>query len=251
MQLDLVAWGDAIGGLALKAREKGRTVTAQAFRYSQPVSYRGPALLEIHKFGDGDVPPAPPPTADDLAHQLMPLEPEPAATPGEAGAPPKQGLAVELERRRKDDPSLVALARLPGASRRATVLLAPAGDGTYQAYVIDDDPATLPPGRLRIHNLSPLTIAMRCNGRAQKEIRTRDTFTVAAVDRQVIYELAYQVDGEWQVQENNILPVRPDEQTQLIVLRSTNQFFLSADGSPGGFLQTVVLRRSRATAPAS
>jgi hypothetical protein len=125
------------------------------------------------------------------------------------------------------------------------VLLAPAGGNTYQAYVINDDPTLLPLGKLRIHNLSPMTIAMRCNGQTPKEIKTRETFTTTAPNQQVIYELAYQAGDEWKVQENNMLLIRPNEQTQLIILRSTNQFFLSADGSAGGFLQTVVLRRGQ------
>ncbi len=92
---------------------------------------------------------------------------------------PKQGLALELEKRREKEPTLVALAALPGgACRRATVLLGPADAGTYIAYVIDDDPGKLPVGQVRIHNLSPLTIAMRCNGKPAQELKTRETLLV-------------------------------------------------------------------------
>ena len=57
--------------------------------------------------------------------------------------------------------------------------------------------------------------------------------------------MAYQKDGEWVEQENNIATVRADEQAQLIVLQSDASFFASNDGSHSGFLQTVVLRRSK------
>ena len=70
-----------------------------------------------------------------------------------------------------------------------------------------------------------------------------DTFMVNAVNGAATYKLAYKLGEEWILQENNIIPVYPDEQTQLIVLKSMNQFFLSADGASGGYLQLVTLRR--------
>ncbi|MCH1922483.1 hypothetical protein L9G15_24040, partial [Shewanella sp. A3A] len=78
----------------------------------------------------------------------------------------------ELKARREKEPTLVALAKLPAGSRRATVLIAPASEGTYQTFVIDDDPTKLPLGQLRILNYSPVKIAMRCNGKASKEMKT-------------------------------------------------------------------------------
>ena len=71
----------------------------------------------------------------------------------------------------------------------------------------------------------------------------RETRDAAAPDGHAIYQLAYKKGDRWKVQENNIIPVEANEQTQLIVLRSRNQFFLSADGATAGFLQTVTLRR--------
>ena len=191
----------------------------------------------------------PEPTEDDKAHQLMPLTaPEPSTDEAQDG--PKSALAVELENRRKKEPTLVALARLPSGGSRATVLLAPAGGGTYMAYVIDDDPSKLPVGGLRVHNLSPFRVRMRFDGKLDKELATRDALNVPIRNQQVIYELAYSHEGEWKVQENNIMPVRSNEQTQLIVLKSNNRFFMSADGATGGFLQLVALRRGGSTAPA-
>ncbi len=244
LKIDVVAWGDEIGGLSLKAGDKSADITALSFRYSEPVSYSGPAVVEIYKNGNGKVKPVPPPSKEDLEHEMKPLVvEEPKAADG--GAAAKTGLALELEKRRQKAPNLVSLARLPSGCRRATLLLAPGTDGTYLSYVIDDDPAKLPLGQIRIHNLCPFEIAMRCNGTAPKEMKTREVLTIPAADGALTYEIAYKDGEEWKFQEHNIIPVRPDEQTQMIVLRSNNAFFKSADGSTGGFLQAVTLRRGK------
>lgn len=219
LKADLVAWGADIPGLTLKSAGKGEPVTALAFRYSKPLSYSGPEIMEIHQD------PA-------LAAQ---------ATEGSQNTAP---VPPDLLKRREKEPTLVALAKLPAGSRRVTVLIAPASAGTYQTVVIDDDPTKLPHGRLRILNYSPVKIAMRCNGKASKELKTKDDFLVAPQDGQVIYELAYDNKGKWKMQENNLLAVAPKEQVQLIVLKSDHEFFTSSDGSRSGFLQKVVLRRA-------
>ena len=244
MKIDLVAWGDKITGLSLKAADSKGSITALSFRYSEPVTYSGPAIMEIHKVSGEVNSNEPEPSADDKAHQLMPLlEAPPDATSGEA-AKPKQGIALELEKRRLKSPTLVALAALPASGcRRATVLLAPADAGTFIAYVIDDDPSRLPLGQMRLHNLSPVPISVRCNGKVSKELKTREAFVVPAENGQLVYELAYKLGDEWKMQENNVIPVRANEQTQMIVLKSTNSYFLSSDGGGGGFLQVVTLRR--------
>jgi hypothetical protein len=158
---------------------------------------------------------------------------------------PKQGLALELAKRRQKEPTLVALAALPGGNcSRATVLLAPADEGTYTAYVIDDDPSKLPVGQVRIHNLCPFPIAMRCNGNKPQELKTREAMLVPARKEHLIYELAYKLGDVWKMQECNLIPVRPREQSQMIILKSDNSFFVSSDGSRSGFLQIVTLRRS-------
>lgn len=243
MRIDLVAWGDEIRGLTLGEPGKANTLTALPFRYSAPASYSGPALMEIHKSAGRDSSEdRPAPTAEDREHESIPIpvEKRPKADPDAA---PKTALAAELEKRREEKPTLVSLAKLPSNCRRATVLLAPAPNDTFQSYVIDDDPSKLPLGQLRIHNLSPHTIALRLNDAPAKEVKTRGTLIVPAASEQVIFELAYLVDGEWKFQESNILAVRANEQTQMIVLRSENQFFLSSDGGTGGYLQIVTLRR--------
>ncbi|MEY3898113.1 MAG: hypothetical protein RLZZ214_3634 [Verrucomicrobiota bacterium] len=247
MNIDLIAWGDSIGGLSLKSAGKQSKVTAHRFSYSTPVSYFGPVIMEIHQSGSGSGASKNKISTEDKDHELSPLIVEDAETNDANQGQAKQGLALELEKRRKESPSLVALAALPGPScRRATVLLAPADAGTFTAYVIDDDPSKLPLGQLRIHNLSPLTIAMRCNGQVNKELKTRDTLLVPGQNGQLIYELAYKLGEEWKMQEDNIMPIRPTEQAQMLILKSGNSFFASTDGSTGGFLQIATLRRNPA-----
>jgi hypothetical protein len=242
LRLDVVAWGDEIGGLSFKSGEKAGSITALSFRYSKPIPYSGPALMEIYKNGDGDTTPKPPPTAEDLEHEMIPLKPEDYIV--DKAAPAKQGLALELEKRREKAPNLVALAALPSGCARATILLAPAGDGTFIAYVIDDDPSKLPVGQLRIHNLSQHAVAMKINGAPPKEIKTRSAIVVPVQNEQISYDLAYQLNGEWKFQEHSFLQVFAKDQTQFIILRSNNSYFLSSDGSSGGYLQLVTLRRT-------
>lgn len=217
MKVDLVGWGPTIEGLSLKTGGKGEPATALSFTYSKPVAYSGAALMTIHQ-------------APGAAKPVESVQSTGAVHP-------------DLVKLREKDPSIVALAKLPAGSRRATVLIAPAASGTYQTVVIDDDPSKLPFGQLRIHNYSPLKIAMRCNGKAMKEMKTKETFMVTPEKEEVMYELAYEEAGTWQVQENNLIRVKKDEQVQLIVLKSDADFFTSSDGSRSGFLQTVTLRR--------
>jgi hypothetical protein len=218
LKADLVSWGADIPGLTVKSAGKGEPVTALAFTYSKPVAYAGPELMEIHQ--------------------------DPAlAVKATDGAQNNADIPPELKLRREKEPTLVALAKLPVGSRRVTVLIAPASAGTYQTVVIDDDPTKLPHGQLRILNYSPVKIAMRCNGKASKEMATKESFLVPPANGQVIYELAYDKQGKWKIQESNLLPVNPTDQVQLIVLKSDADFFTSSDGSRSGFLQKVVLRR--------
>lgn len=248
LKLDIVAWGDEINGLSLKPDNLG-TITALPFRYSDPVTYSGPSVMEIFKSGNDNAKARPQPTADDQAHQLIPLAPEPAGQTNNPDAGPKSALALELEKRRQKHPNLVALAAIPAGCLRATVLLAPIGNGTYQAYVIDDDPGKLPLGEVRVHNLSAFDIAIRCNNGLTKTLKTRDAFVAKAPEGYFIYELTYLQDGEWKYQENNVIPIRPIDQSQIVILSSDHAFFRSADGSKNGFLQIVTLRRYPKSTP--
>ena len=80
--------------------------------------------------------------------------------------------------------------------------------------------------------------------RENKELKTRGAHIFNPANNSIIYELAYKQRDEWIVQGNNILSIQPTEQVQMIILRSRNQHFLSSDGSSGGFLQIVTLRRN-------
>jgi len=246
MKIDVVAWGDEIKGLSFKSGSSKSVITALSFRYSTPVIYSGPLVMEIYQ-SDNSPTAAAPAVKYPAEGRIIPKNPFGSGEKDDAAIPssPKQGLALELEKRRQKDPSLVALAVLPGSDcRRATVLLAPAEAGTFTTHVIDDDPSKLPVGQLRIHNLSPFLLAMRCNGNPALQLKSREAILVPAIKEHLIYELAYKIDDEWNVQENNTLPVRPTEQMQMIILRSENSFFLASDGSRSGFLQIITLRRS-------
>lgn len=239
MKLDVVAWGDSIGGLSFKTPKGDGKIVARAFTYSDPVSYSGPRLLAIHQSGSTEVAQDDlSSTPDDEAHQSVPLPlPEPKLTADDTP------VSAELARRREEEPTLVALAALPANSRRATILLAPAAAGTYRAYVIDDDPSKLPPGSLRAHNLSPFRIALQFAGQRQRELKPGENFVLRTTGGHAAYRLAYRQGDQWIVQENNLIPTPDNQQTQFVVLKSDNRFFLSSDGASGGFLQSVTLTR--------
>lgn len=230
MKLDVVAWGDNIQGLRIKSGGKEIPLTAIAFEYSKAVAYSGANILEIMQ-GPGAAP---------AANSYATPDAKAPATPADPKAP-----LSELDKRRKDNPAIVALAYLPAGSTRVTVLIAPAAGGTYQTCVIDDDPTKLPLGKLRIHNYCSIPIAVRCNRKETAELKTKEAAVVSPMDDNVIYELAYRKDDKWKMQENNIIKVEPTEQVQLVVLKSDASFFASGDGSRGGFLQTVLLRRGK------
>ena len=236
LKIDLVSWGADIPGLSVSAGNRNAGVTALAFRYSKPVSYSGPSILEISRNTSAT---APQEDAGDHPDAAQP------GIPTARGAPADSTVPAAILERRKKNPNLVALALLPTTSKRVTVLLAPGPAGTFQTFVIDDDPTKLPFGQLRIHNFSPMTIALRFNGANPKELKGRESCIVAPTGNEVVYELAYLKDDAWKIQENNLIRVTADEQVQMIVLKSNDQFFTSSDGSRAGFLQAVTLRRSK------
>ena len=246
VRVDLVAWGDEIRSLSFDKSVTIGKLTALPFTYSESVTYTGPPLMAIYQGEDSRQ--QEPPTVLGPDGKRIPV-PAPARTttklPEDDAAQPKTGILAELERRRQKEPRLAALVPLPRGCPRVTVLLAPVGKGIFQAYVIDDDPAKLPPGKVRVHNLSPHPVSIRCAGAKEgKALKPRDAFIADAPEGYFAYELAYQKDGAWEYQENNVVPVRAGDQVQFIVLQSEHGFFLSLDGSKSGFLQLVVLRRT-------
>lgn len=227
MRVDLVAWGDPISGLVVGGGG-GKPVTAQPFRYSKGVTYSGSTVMEIHQAAGEATAPA-------------------ALEPAEAEKLPA-ALKQVLERR-KTSPTLVALAALPSGSKRATVLMMPAPGGIYLTYVLDDDPSKLPVGRLRVHNLSPHPLMLRFNEKESRQVPMHGSCTATPVNQELVYELAYEQENEekqkeWKMLENNLVSVAEDEQTQMIVLKSDSEYFVSSNGSRSGYLQVVFLRRS-------
>lgn len=230
LKMDMVAWGDTIKDLRISSGGKDQVFFALAFQYSKPLLYAGSNILEISRGAS---------TAIVHSDGGPDLKPQDKAV--DPNAPPLS----ELEKRRLKNPNLVALALLPTASRHVTVLIASGANGTYETYVIDDDPSKLPLGRLRIHNQSPMAIAVRCNGKENCQLNPKQSALVAPINQCVSYDLAYQAEGQWIMQESSAVKVGESEQAQLIILKSDASYFSSGDGSHGGFLQAVVLRRNK------
>ena len=104
MKIDVVSWGETIPGLSIKSGKAGVPVTALAFRYSKPVTYVGPNILEISR--NSATAPAAPAAAATPAAPEAPADPEDPATP-----PPP---------RNSSRPGSSAQSRRHGRFRRAT-----------------------------------------------------------------------------------------------------------------------------------
>ena len=247
LTIDFVAWGEDLHGLEVRTGKKSEPVSALAFRYSEPYRYSGPQLLPL-AFGQV----APEVLAnltelrevqrrrarEDGLEDPGPLSPKPGI-PHVDGEIPKS-LAVA----RETNPDLAALITLPANSKRVTILLYPGPKGSLLAKLFDDDPARHPAGKVRVHNLSPHRIAMRLASGKPAELEPGKNVLSPVVGGTFVYELAYENEGQWTMQENNLFPVRENEQVHFIVTRSNASFFTSSDGSRAGFLQTAILRRS-------
>jgi hypothetical protein len=245
LRIDFVSWGDDIQGLKLG---RGQEFTALAFRYSEPVNYSGSRILEISQTTNTERDAEFERMREDRrkrdAEAGLPVPKDVPKAPPAASAVAGEKVPPAIEAARKKNPDLVALVNLPANSRRVTVLLAPGPAGTFLTQVIDDDPSRLPAGRVRIHNFSPHLIALRSPAQQPKQLKNRESYVAVPQDGSLIYELAYQLNGEWEIQENNLITVPPTDQVQMVILQSDAEFFTSTSGSRGGFLQTVILRRT-------
>lgn len=238
MMIDVVAWGQDIQGLSLgKPSTEDGVIHAHSFCYGKPVKYQGSRLLaiyqsEVAKEQAGDISEEEEKT---LARPLIPIETK--ANPIEGGIPKL------LAERRKLEPNLVALVELPADSRQITLLLAPGAKGTFFGHVMDDDPTRFPAGRLRVHNLSSYELSLQIGEDENKNLKPQEVFAVETNGKFVTYRLAYFFEDKWKMQASNVLPLHPNEQCQMVILRSNNEVFLSSDGSRSGFMQMVILRR--------
>ena len=86
-------------------------------------------------------------------------------------------------------------------------------------------------------------LAIRIGGKDNHQIPLHGSCTVAPVNQEIVYELAYQQDEERKMLENNLIAVADDEQTQMVVVKSDSEYFVSSNGSRTGYLQIVLLRR--------
>lgn len=239
-KVNLVAWGNSVPGLTLKA-PSGKTTKALSFSYNESLSYSGPRILAIYQIETDEPAPTDEDDEDEPVEETRPIRPDKKIDISKSSNP----LVKALFERREKEPELVSLVELPADSRHVTVLLAPASEGTFQPYVIDDDPRKLPKGKLRVHNLSAIPVRIeQIRGKQRCQLEPRDKFVFNSDERnRFIYRVSYKSGEKWKVQTNNSIRVPENEQTQLVVLKSESQFFVSSDGSQQGFLQFALLRR--------
>jgi hypothetical protein len=248
MRIDFVSWGEDLSGLEVRTGKRTEPVKALAFRYSEAFEYSGPQILAL-ALGEG---------SDDTAREMAEayearrrsdkaegLEvPDEPFVPAEAAKPLEGEIPKALALAREKDPALAVLVKLPAASRRVTILLAPGPDRSLVPHIFNDDPARHPLGKIHVHNLSPYPVSLRTASGKNTELAPGKGFLAPAPGETFAYELAYQDGGVWNIQENNLITVRPTEQMHMVILRSEASFFSSSDGSRGGFMQTAFLRRT-------
>jgi len=247
MRIDFVSWGEDISGLEVLTGKRGAPVKALAFRYSESFDYSGPQILSL-ALGEAYENAAKEMAEAYEAQRLkdkaegidVPDEPfVPVASPEVKG----RGIPKALALAREKNPSLAALVRLPAASRRVTVLLAPGPERSLVPHIFNDDPARHPLGMARVHNFSPHPVSMRTAEGKTTELLPGKSFLAQAPGKIFAYEVSYQTDGVWKVQENNMIDIGSKEQMHMVILLNSSSFFTSKDGSRGGFMQIAFLRR--------
>lgn len=248
MRIDFVSWGEDLSGLEVRTGNRTVPVKALAFRYSEVFEYSGPQILAL-ALGQG---------SDDAVREMAEAYearrrsdkaegldvPDAPFVPREVAKVEDGEIPKALALAREKDPALAVLVKLPAASRHVTILLAPGPDRSLVPHIFNDDPARHPLGMVRVHNLSPHPISLHTASGKNKELAPGKGFLAPAPGETFAYELSYQADGVWNIQENNLITVRPTEQMHMVILRSEASFFSSSDGSRGGFMQTAFLRRT-------
>ena len=242
-RVDLVSMSETIPGLYL-GKKKSKSVRALAFRYEKTLRYKGGRLIEISQISS-NTQPEEDLTDEDKDHELKPLTRKQLP---KSKIKPNDKFTKAIAKRRKKKPNLVALARVPAGARHITILLTPADNNTYVTTVINDDPTKLPYGKMRVHNFCKHPISLRFKNRKKPSIITpRKSIQISpAANKTCRYLLAYPKNKKWKIQESNIINIPPDEQVQMVILRSKSSFFVSGSGSRGGRLQVAVLRRQKA-----
>ena len=245
-KVNLVAWGPKISGLVLK-NPSGDAVEALPFSYNKSISYSGPSLLAIYKVEVQEDKPVSDEVDDgEDGIQEEPLEASPSESEKSIDLEKVKNPYVKLLfERREEEPELVSLVPLPSNSKNVTILLAPAAQGTFQPHVIDDDPRKLPKGKLRVHNLTPFPIRVEeIRGQQRCELEPKKQFLFRPNKNNLFtYRISYKKGSKWQVEKSSQIWIRAEEQLQLVILKSEDQFFTSADGTRLGFLQFATLRR--------
>lgn len=247
MRIDFVSWGKDLSGLEVREGKSGSPVSALAFRYSKSLEYKGSQFFALTF---GEISDEESKNIAEALEEWRNSEEAEGDVLEDAKFLTKTGLEAEqgeipkaLAQARKKAPKLAVLVKLPATSDRVTILLAPGPDHSLISHVLDDNPDQQPLGMVRVHNFSPHPISLTSAGKTEI-LQPGKNFLAPTPDKSFAYELAYQIDGAWKIQENNLVSVSPNEQMRMLVLRSGSSFFSSSDGSRGGFMQTALLRRN-------
>ncbi|MFA6285905.1 MAG: hypothetical protein WC661_00870 [Opitutaceae bacterium] len=109
-------------------------------------------------------------------------------------------------------PPVVASVLIPKDVTKVTLLTAPAGHGRYAMYVIPDDSTSLPPGHVRLHNLTPKRLMILCNGSQQIDLNSGASTLISGSGKAVVVQVATMENNRWVPLFNNVIQLSQQPQ---------------------------------------
>lgn len=204
-----IGWAGESTTLVFKQNGKWTRLKAPLFAYSEASQYQGPSNLDLY-------------TAEPLPPPVITLD-------GTGG--------FSTNENTKNDVIHVAPDAIPAVSvsidariKRATLLVGESG-GKYNVSVVDDNQDDFPPGQVRLYNVTPYRMAIRCNKTTTIALNPNECRIVqAGVDEELTVEPAYEINGKWRKLVSKRIAARSGYQATHFFLQSGSNYFRSMDG---------------------
>lgn len=115
-------------------------------------------------------------------------------------------------------PPVIASVVVPPDVSKATLLTAPAGHGRYAMYFIPNDVTSLPPGHVRLHNLSPKRLMIVCNGSQQIELNSGASTLISGTGRAIVVQVAMMENNQWAPLFNNVIQLSQPQGSNILFI---------------------------------
>lgn len=204
-----IGWAGDSTTLVFKQNGKWTRLKAPLFSYSEPYQYQGPSNLELF-------------TAEPLPPPVITLD-------GTGG--------FSVNENTKPDVIHVAPDAVPAVSvsidpriRRATLLVGESG-GKHNILVIGDNEDDFPPGQVRLYNVTPYRMAIRCNKTTTITLNSNECHVAqAGSNEELTLEPAYEINGKWKKLVSKRIAARRGYQATHFFLQSGSNYFRAMDG---------------------